>query len=109
MPFSLAPYQVFLVVINSKNGSSEQFADSFYHSLLEAGLAVLLDDRPERAGVKFNDADLIGCPLRLTIGERSLQENRVEIKPRNSSEIISLPPDEILDYMMEFLEPRVLL
>ncbi len=105
MPVSLAPYQVFLVVINSKNGSSEQFAENFYHTMLQAGLHVLLDDRPERAGVKFNDADLIGLPLRLTVGERSLQENRIEIKPRHAGEIISIPPDETLDYLMAFLQP----
>ncbi len=106
MPLSLAPYQVFLVVINSKNGSSEKFAENFYQSMLQAGLDVLLDDRPERAGVKFNDADLIGSPLRLTVGERSLQENRIEIKPRNTSEIISVPPGEILDYLMAFINPE---
>jgi prolyl-tRNA synthetase len=51
--------------------------------LQSAGVSVLFDDRDERAGVKFNDADLIGCPVRVTVGEKALKEGMVELKPRN--------------------------
>ena len=57
-----------------------------YEKLQAAGISVLLDDRNTRAGVKFNDADLIGCPIRITVGERGLQDGMVELKPRSASQ-----------------------
>jgi prolyl-tRNA synthetase len=61
-------------------------AEEIYASLQNAGIAVLFDDRNERAGVKFNDADLIGCPIRVTVGEKNLREGMVELKPRTTME-----------------------
>jgi prolyl-tRNA synthetase len=57
-------------------------AEEIYNSLQNTGITVLFDDRDERAGVKFNDADLIGCPIRITVGEKALREGMVELKPR---------------------------
>jgi prolyl-tRNA synthetase len=57
-------------------------AEEIYNALRSADIAVLFDDRNERAGVKFNDADLIGCPIRVTVGEKNLKEGMVELKPR---------------------------
>ena len=67
-------------------------AEEIYQSLQEAGISVLFDDREERAGVKFNDADLIGCPLRVTVGEKGLKEGMIELKPRTvkDNRLISL-------------------
>jgi prolyl-tRNA synthetase len=65
---------------------TKSVAAELYDSLQKAGISVLFDDRDERAGVKFNDADLIGCPLRVTVGERGLQNNSVEVKERTNPE-----------------------
>ena len=61
-------------------------AEEIYNTLQSAGISVLFDDRDERAGVKFNDADLIGCPLRVTVGEKGLKVGMVELKPRKEKD-----------------------
>jgi len=61
-------------------------AEEIYNGLRDAGVSVLFDDRDERAGVKFNDADLIGCPIRVTAGEKALKEGMVELKPRKEKD-----------------------
>lgn len=82
-PITVAPYPVHLVLLNSKDGSAEAAGDKLYKELVEAGLEPLYDDRDERAGVKFNDADLIGIPLRVTVSGRSLQNGGFEFKRRD--------------------------
>lgn len=86
-PKNIAPYQVEIVPLNYKEDDLKAAADQIYADLRGAGIDVLLDDRPERAGVKLNDADLIGCPVRITIGARSLKEGRVELKARSEDEV----------------------
>ncbi|HZK42793.1 MAG TPA: proline--tRNA ligase [Syntrophomonadaceae bacterium] len=81
-PMSIAPYHVIVVPVNMKNEEVAAGALSIYNELNEAGIEVLLDDRDERAGVKFKDADLIGIPLRVTIGPKSWKDNQVELKKR---------------------------
>ncbi len=95
-PKSIAPYSVEVVPLNYKQDNIREAADSIYAKLSEAGVDVLLDDRPERAGVKLNDADLIGCPVRIAIGAKSLDEGKVELKARNSSEVQLVAVDGIL-------------
>jgi len=85
-PITVAPYPVHLVLLNSKDGSAEAAAEKLYQDLVEAGLEPLYDDRDERAGVKFNDADLIGIPLRVTVSGRSLQNGGLEFKRRDKNE-----------------------
>lgn len=80
-PVSIAPYHVVVVPVNQKNEEQVQTAEKIYKELLDAGLEVLLDDRKERAGVKFKDADLIGIPLRIVVGKRC-GEGIVEYKLR---------------------------
>ena len=92
MPISVAPYEVHLVALR---GGFEAAAN-VYSQLQEAGLEVLFDDRDESPGVKFNDADLIGAPIRLTIGGRSLDRGGVELKLRREKEIDLVPLDEIV-------------
>lgn len=82
-PVSVAPYPIHLVCLPSKDGAAEEAAEAFYQQLIEAGLEPLFDDRNERAGVKFNDADLIGLPLRITVAHKSLQSGGVEFKRRD--------------------------
>ena len=69
-------------------------AEKIYRQLLDHGIEAIIDDRDERAGVKFNDADLIGIPLRVTVGLRGLNAGKVEVKLRSSSESMDAPPDK---------------
>ncbi len=85
-PAAAAPFDVYLMQVPGKTLDTTAEAEKLYTSLQSAGLAVLFDDRAERAGVKFNDADLIGCPIRVTVGERALQNGMVELKPRRAQE-----------------------
>jgi prolyl-tRNA synthetase len=81
-PISVAPYQVHLVQMRGTEAEAEQL----YTELRAAGIDVLFDDRDESPGVKFNDADLIGAPLRITVGKRALQQGGVELKRRSENE-----------------------
>jgi prolyl-tRNA synthetase len=83
-PVTVAPYHVHLVALGGKDGSEVQVAaDQLYQELWDAGVEVLFDDRDESPGVKFNDADLIGLPIRLTVSARALKEGSVEFKARS--------------------------
>ncbi|HUV73631.1 MAG TPA: proline--tRNA ligase [Anaerolineae bacterium] len=90
-PLSVAPYHFHLIVLGDE-AKIVDTAESLYHSLQSKGCEILYDDRNESAGVKFNDADLIGIPFRLTVGSRSLRAGGVEIKRRDAEEdeIVSL-------------------
>ncbi len=96
-PVSVAPYQVQLVSLAKGAGPAAEAAEQLYTALRQAGVEVLLDDRGENPGVKFNDADLIGLPLRLTLGERSLKKGVVELKVRGSGENREVPVGEVLE------------
>jgi prolyl-tRNA synthetase len=78
-PFSIAPFHVVLLPINYKDKAIQEVSDRLYQELQKCGIEALLDDRDERPGVKFKDADLIGVPLRLTVGAKGLQKNCVEL------------------------------
>lgn len=91
-PENVAPYKVYLVSI----GNVEEQANSLYQKLQDAGLTVLFDDRAERPGAKFADAELIGLPYRVTISERLLEEGKFEFTRRNTGETELLTLDELL-------------
>ena len=78
----------------------EGAAGRLYGELSSAGLDVLFDDRDERAGVKFNDADLLGMPLRVVVGERGLKDGTVELKPRREEEVQVIPVDELVQRVL---------
>ena len=115
-PVSVAPYQVHLVSLVGK-GTSEtvQTADQLYADLQASAIEVLYDDRDESPGVKFNDADLIGLPLRLTVSDRALKQGGVEMKRRDRtektmillSEVVSSVIDEIARMQAE-IDARVI-
>jgi len=86
LPHPAAPFDVYLMHVPSKELDTRAKAEEIYNELQNAGISVLFDDRDERAGVKFNDADLIGCPIRVTVGEKGLTEGMVELKPRKDKE-----------------------
>ena len=90
-PFSVAPYQVHVVPVNLSHDLTRETAESLYARLSGQGIEVLLDDRDERPGAKFKDADLIGVPLRVTIGEKGLKDNIVELRDRKSGQVDRVP------------------
>ncbi|NPV77882.1 MAG: hypothetical protein HPY59_16095 [Anaerolineae bacterium] len=100
LPLAAAPYPVHLVMLASKTGQTEALSDEVYSRLIDAGVEPLFDDRSESPGVKFNDADLIGVPLRLTIGERGLQKGGVEYKNRISGETGIFPLEGWIDHVL---------
>ena len=95
LPHPIAPFDVYLMHVPGREVDTRTKADALYRALQHAGISVLFDDRNERAGVKFNDADLIGCPIRITVGEKRLQEGMVELKPRHIQENLLVPIENI--------------
>jgi len=93
-PFALAPFHLLLLPVNYREAAIRQVTDSLYQGLLERGLQVLLDDRDERPGVKFKDADLIGVPLRVTVGARGLEKGSVELRWRRDGRTEDIPVAE---------------
>ena len=102
-PVSVAPYPIHLVALAGKTEGLMEKSEELYQSLCKAGLEPLFDDRQESPGVKFNDADLIGLPLRLTLSERSLKQGGVEVKVRKSGEISYHPLENIHSLLTEML------
>ena len=91
LPYPVAPFDVYMMNIPGKTIDTGAFALEYYEKLQEAGVSVLFDDRDGRAGIKFNDADLVGSPVRMTIGERGLQNSSVELKKRTERENLTVP------------------
>ena len=91
LPHPAVAFDVYLMHVPGKELDTRAPAEEMYDTLQSAGISVLFDDRDERAGVKFNDADLIGCPVRVTVGEKGLKEGMVEIKPRTEKDNKQLP------------------
>ena len=101
-PAAIAPYQVLVVPVNVKDELSSQMAEEVYSNLLKAGIEAAIDDRKERPGVKFKDADLIGYPVRIVIGPKTVTEKQIEIKIRKTGEVLSLPLND--DYVKAIKE-----
>ncbi len=104
-PPSVAPYQVALLALNPDEEVSSR-ADGIYRGLAAAGLEVLYDDRPVSAGIKFNDADLVGLPIRVVVGKKSLRAGKVELRDRSGGEVESVSPDDLLESLRRRLEVR---
>ena len=103
LPHPAAPFAVYLTHIQGKELDTGAKAAEIYASLQGAGIPVLYDDREERAGVKFNDADLLGCPLRVTVGGKALREGMVELKPRQEKENRLVPVEELVERVISLL------
>jgi prolyl-tRNA synthetase len=96
-PVTVAPYEVSLLWIGAADEADVlSAADRLYDDLTRAGIEVLYDDRPERAGVKFNDADLIGNPIRVSVSARTLARGEAEIKLRSATEAVFVPLDDVV-------------
>lgn len=104
LPHPAAPFDVYLMNIPGKTMDTQSAAGEIYHNLSNAGVSVLLDDREARAGVKFNDADLIGPPARITVGERGLQNGMVELKPRSAVEKTPVLLNKIVEEILNQLK-----
>ena len=103
-PVSVAPYQVHLVALTKGDGPAAAAAEKLYDDLRNGGVEVLLDDRSENPGVKFNDADLIGLPVRLTVGDRSLKKGVVEVKLRNQADKTEVSVEDVVSAVGAILE-----
>jgi len=103
-PKNIAPYLVELISVNMENQTHIEIAAKIYNDLNKDGIDVLYDDRPERAGVKFNDADLIGLPIRITIGDKSLKEGKVELKARSEKESELISVDDVVKGIRKLAE-----
>lgn len=103
-PAQIAPYHVLIVPVNIEDDAIREKAFSVYEELTKAGLEVLLDDRDERPGVKFKDADLYGFPLRITIGKKTLDKGQIEVRTRKTGETVLLPADDFTGTVRDMLE-----
>jgi prolyl-tRNA synthetase len=103
-PVQIAPYQVIIVPVNIKDDAIREKAFSVYDELTKAGLEVILDDRDERPGVKFKDADLYGFPLRITLGKKTLANGQLEVRTRKTGETVLLPADHFTSAIQDMLE-----
>jgi prolyl-tRNA synthetase len=104
-PVSVAPYEVSLLWIGGEDDTEPQkTADRLYDELTKGGIEVLYDDRPERAGVKFNDADLIGNPVRVSVSARTLGKGEAEIKLRSAGEAVFVPLSEVVPTVRGMLD-----
>ena len=107
-PVAIAPYEVVIVPANNKSEDVMKAAEGLYNALESSQDEIVFDDRAERAGIKFKDADLIGYPLRVTIGKKWQESGCVEIKLRRTGEVFEVPyencaekVEELLNYLRE--------
>ncbi|NQT75854.1 MAG: proline--tRNA ligase [Candidatus Omnitrophica bacterium] len=105
-PMSIAPFQVIIIPINYKKEDIRKAADEAYNALKHKGMEVLLDDRDESAGVKFNDAELIGIPIQVVIGEKGLKKGNIEIKLRTTGELIEVKKQGLLDKILTLIPDK---
>ncbi len=99
-PMEVAPFKVCIVLIDNKNAEQVKYANELYTNLNKMNIDTLLDDRDERPGIKFKDMDLIGIPIRITVGKK-LNDGLVEVKLRKESTNLDIKIDEIIDYITD--------
>lgn len=100
-PMPLAPFQVLLLPVNLKVDMIRETSEELYQGLLKEGVEILFDDREESPGVKFKDADLIGIPLRVTLGEKNLKKGLIEIKKRRTGEVFLVKREDAIEEIKE--------
>jgi prolyl-tRNA synthetase len=102
-PSSIAPYLVVITLIDTNLEAAVAVANRLYQEMQNANIDVIYDDRDERPGVKFKDADLLGFPVRITIGSQGLAEGVVEIRDRKSGKTEKIKPEHALDFVKQML------
>jgi prolyl-tRNA synthetase len=100
-PAAVAPFEAVVVVAQQNDEAVAAAGERAYRALLDAGVDVIIDDRPDRAGVKFSDAELVGIPFRVTIGKRGLASGTAELTDRATGETVSIPLDDIAKHVRE--------
>jgi prolyl-tRNA synthetase len=103
-PASIAPFPVHRLVVNVRDARMAAVAEQAYADLQAAGLEVLYDDRDERPGVKFKDADLLGMPVRITVGAKAVKEGVVEVRRRRTGEVSMVSPPALAARAREILK-----
>jgi prolyl-tRNA synthetase len=99
-PVEVAPYKIVIIQINANDRLQTEVAERIYKKLIDSKIDVIFDDRRERAGVKFKDADLIGFPIKIIVGEK-VKDNKIELKFRRNSDIIEIGENKILEKIKE--------
>ena len=105
LPMNIAPYQVSIVLINDKDEKQVEIANNLYEELTKNGVEVILDNRCERPGIKFKDMDLIGIPLRITVGKK-IEENQVELKTRTAKESTDINLKDIVAFVLKLIKEQ---
>jgi prolyl-tRNA synthetase len=106
-PMPIAPFQILILPVNIRINLLRETSEQLYQNLMREGVEVLFDDREETPGVKFKDADLVGIPLRLTLGERNLKKGLVEIKKRRTGEILLVKKEEAVLKIKEVIRQEI--
>jgi prolyl-tRNA synthetase len=106
-PASIAPFEVHLLILQPDDSEQAAVAEKIYSELMASGVDVLLDDRSVSPGVKFADAELLGCPLRITIGKRSLKDGQLEMQVRNGGEEHKAEIGSVASRAIELLEESI--
>jgi prolyl-tRNA synthetase len=102
-PVNVAPAEVTVILVSGKDEAAKTAAESIYAELLAAGADVVIDDRDERPGVKFADAELTGIPFRISVGSRDLAEGLVEVVTRSTREKERVPVDQAVKHVLDLL------
>lgn len=103
-PKSIAPFQVHMCVLDPKDAALMEFSEAFYKTMNAQGVDVLMDDRDERPGVKFKDADLLGMPVRVVIGRKGLDNNQLEVVNRKTKEVLKVSTDQLVATVQDVLQ-----
>jgi len=103
-PLSIAPYSVIILALNAANETVKKLADEAYRKLSKAGYEVLYDDRDISAGIKFKDADLIGIPVKVVIGERNAKEGMIEVKDRKTAKVDLIKSEDLTSHIKSILK-----
>ena len=103
-PKSIAPFSVIILPLNIKNEKIRNFAEFFYENFSKKNIDVIIDDRVERAGVKFKDADLIGIPIHVIISERGLKDGKIEIKIRKTGQKEIVDKNNLLEKVIDTMK-----
>ncbi|MBD3368427.1 MAG: proline--tRNA ligase [Candidatus Eisenbacteria bacterium] len=103
-PKSVAPFQIEILTVSMKSDACVELSERLYGELSERGVEVLLDDREDSPGAKFNDADLIGLPVRVTVGDRGLKKGIVEVRVRRTGETTEVPVEDAVEGILEILD-----
>jgi prolyl-tRNA synthetase len=103
-PLEVAPFTILILLTDVSNKTLAETGEKLYQDLRQNGYSVLLDDRPLRPGAKFKDADLIGIPLRITIGQKFIESGKIELRWRREKKILPLTPAELLTYREKLIK-----